>query len=263
MLKRKLYILLAALILILFIINYPFLDKKVGEFLLEHETANVVRIIDGDTIVVEYNKNDTSVRLLGINTPEKNEPYYSEAKQFLENLILNKTIELEKGKENKDKYGRLLRYVFLKDENINLKIIEEGFANYYFPSGKDPYYSAFKKAWEKCLSKNVNLCESSKDVCSKCIELKEFYYKSQEIILYNDCSFDCNLEGWQIKHEGRKKFLFHNFILKSQEEVIIKVENKTNTEDVLFWNEENVFAKTGDTLFLRDGSGKLVLWESY
>src|SRR3989344_4886614 len=156
--KRKgEFILLIGLIILLFILDYPFIDNALGNFLTSYENAKVVRVIDGDTIVInEGNQikgtygsplstppyttpsfqmqvspytnpslNKSHVRLLGINSPEKGELYYDEAEKFLEGLILNKTIKLEKGREDKDKYGRLLRYIFINDKNINLKIVEE------------------------------------------------------------------------------------------------------------------------------------------
>ena len=55
------------------------------------ETVIASRIIDGDTIVV----NNVSIRLLGMNTPERGEKYYQEAKNYLALLISNKTIWLE------------------------------------------------------------------------------------------------------------------------------------------------------------------------
>ena len=90
--------------------NYSWIDSYLINEFSAKDTAIVLRIIDGDTIEIE---NKTSVRLLGINTPEKGEKYYLEAKGFLEDLILNKTIELEAGREDKDKYQRALRYVLL------------------------------------------------------------------------------------------------------------------------------------------------------
>jgi hypothetical protein len=46
--------------------------------------------------------------------------------------------------------------------------------------------------------------------------------------------------------------------------ISIIVGNKTNSDDVLYWNdEEYVWTSSGDTLFLRDENGKLVIWESY
>jgi len=259
--KNKQIWFLIFLIFLLFLINYNFLDGLLENFFDESRYVVVERIIDGDTIVVE---NNTHVRLLGINTPEKGEFYYSGAKEFLEELIFNKTVKLEYGREKYDKYDRTLAYVFLENKNINLKLVEKGFANFYFPSGKDKYYDYFKKAWEDCINNNVNLCEKSENKCAWCIELKEFNYKKEIIILENSCEFGCELTNWEIKDEGRKKFVFPEFELKKRGIVSIKTGEGENDEDILFWkNETYVWTKTGDTLFLRDDMGKLVLWEGY
>jgi hypothetical protein len=259
--KKNEIILLIFLIVLFFTINYKFIDSKLQEFFEDKENVIVERVIDGDTIVVE---NNTHVRLLGINTPEKGEKYYEEAKNFLEMIVLNKTVELEYGKEKYDRYRRELAYVIYKNANVNLELVDEGYANFYFPSGKDKYYDNFLKNWEHCLSNNKYLCEKSGDKCAECIELEEFNYKNQEIIFYNKCSFDCDLSDWTIKDEGRKKFNFGNFILEKNNKVRVIVGNETNTENVLYWEgEEYVWTKTGDSLFLRDADGKLVLWESY
>jgi len=259
--KQKQVYLLIVLIFLLFIINYSFFDRLLINFLDEGEKAFVNRVIDGDTLVIHDNE---SVRLLGINSPEKNEKYYQEAKEFLNKKTLNKTITLKFGKDKHDRYGRLLAYVFFDGKNINLELVEEGLANFYFPSGKDQYYNDFKKAWEDCIKEEKNLCESPKDKCSDCIKLREFDYKNQKTIFYNKCDFDCELTNWIIKDEGRKKFIFPNFILKRNKEFIVSVGEKTNTESNLFWSgEDYVWTSSGDTLFLRDREGKLVLWESY
>jgi len=84
----------------------------------------VTKIIDGDTVIVE----GENVRLLGIDTDERGYPCYTPAKERLEELILNKEVRLEKDQTNKDQYQRYLRYIFLNNENINLKMVGEGFA---------------------------------------------------------------------------------------------------------------------------------------
>ena len=151
-----------------------------------------------------------------------------------------------------------------RHKNINLELVKNGLANYYFPSGKDKHYNEFKNAWEKCIEKNINLCEKSQDKCSQCIELSEFEIKSQKIILKNNCDFSCEITDWEIKDEGRKKFIFPVFFLESGKTAVVLVGNKTNIGNILYWkNEDYVWTGTGDTLFLRDENGKLVLWESY
>lgn len=246
--------------LVLFALNYNFLDKNLGRFLDDSVFVHVDRIVDGDTIKA----GNETIRLLGINTPERKEFYYKEAKEFLEEKILNKTITLEFGKDKKDRYGRTLAYAFLGSENVNLEIVENGFANYYFPSGKDKYYNSFKNAWSKCIEKEINLCEKSEDECARCIELKSLDIAEQKIILANKCNFQCDLSSWNLKDEGRKKFVFPRFTIDSNAEISVIVGNKTNTNEELFWkNEEYVWTRGGDSIFLRDYEGKLVLWESY
>jgi endonuclease YncB( thermonuclease family) len=234
--KQKDVLVLALLIIALVIINYSWLDNALNNFLNTYEQVHVDRIIDGDTI----ESNSTSIRLLGINTPERGELYYEEAKEFLEQEILNKTVNLKYGKERYDKYQRVLAYIFFDNQNINLKLIENGLANTYFPSGKDQYYDQFIEAWEDCINSQVNLCEPSQHVCAQCISINK-----NNII--NNCNFQCNISNWRIKAEGRKKFIFSDIILGSEEETSFELE----------------LTETGDTLFLRDDEGGLVLWESY
>ena len=272
--KNKQIAILAFLILILFAINYSFFDSLLINFLDGTETVVVERVIDGDTIVIE---NKTSVRLLGINSPEKTGIYYEEAKEFLEDLILGKDVRFEFGKEKYDKYNRVLAYVFVGNKNVNLELVEKGFANFYFPSGKDMYYEDFKKAWEKC---SENLCEKSQDKCVNCIELQKFDYKNEVVVFYNKCDFDCDLTGWEIKDEGRKNFVFPEYKLSGKKSVNVKVVKKliensekvppqeqgmlSSGQEVLLWQRSDyVWTDSGDTLFLRDSEGKLVLWKSY
>ncbi|MCK9568247.1 thermonuclease family protein [Candidatus Pacearchaeota archaeon] len=258
--KKNEIVLLIILILLFFTINYSWID---GYFVnvfsnADKEDFTVQRVIDGDTIVVG---NDTHVRLFGINTPEKGEKYYDEAKKFIEDLILGKTIFIKSF--GQDKYYRELGVVFLDDENINSKIIENGFANVYILDDKT-YEEEFREAWEKCLETGENLCEVSDDKCANCIELRKLDFENQEIIFYNKCDFACELTNWEIKDEGRKKFIFEDYILGRNQEVEIVVGNSTNSGNNLYWEDETyVWTEEGDTLFLRDSEGKLVLWKYF
>jgi micrococcal nuclease len=238
---------LIIIILLLIAINYNSLDTFVVKKISNEEFVQVERVIDGDTVVV----NGTSVRMLGINTPERGEKYYSEAKNYTSSLVLNKTIKIER--RGKDLYDRDLAYLFYNNENLNVKLVEVGYANYYFPEKKDGYYQLFTQAWERCILSNWNLCKKSSDKCADCIIVKDFGY-DENLILYNLCTFDCNLTSWSVKDEGRKKFIFKNFILKSDNQI------KITPED---FKQEYVWTNTGDTMFLRDYKGELVLWEGY
>jgi micrococcal nuclease len=107
------------------LVIFPYTIKEPEQF----TDRLVTNIIDGDTFQY-YDANSYSfviVRLLCVDTPEKNEPGYEEAKEFLESLILYKQITLNSSITNKDDYNRLLRYVYIEDLFINKEIIDEGY----------------------------------------------------------------------------------------------------------------------------------------
>ncbi len=95
-------------------------------------TSFVTRIVDGDTIQIDTGQ---KVRYLGMNTPETVDPrrpvqcFGKEASAYNKNLVLNKKVKLVKDVSETDKYGRLLRYVYLEDGTfVNLKLVQEGYA---------------------------------------------------------------------------------------------------------------------------------------
>jgi len=91
----------------------------------------VTRIIDGDTIEIE---GGVKVRYIGIDTPEIGKPYYLEAKEANLNLVGGKRIQLEKDVEDKDDYGRLLRYVWANGIMVNAELVRSGYAySYSYP----------------------------------------------------------------------------------------------------------------------------------
>jgi hypothetical protein len=226
--REKLF--LVVLLILLFSLNYNFLNGLLEDNFNYKEIIFVERVIDGDTVVV----NGTSIRLLGINTPEKGEYLYTEAKEFLESIVMNKTLYLER--HGQDKYYRDLGYLFsYSGENINVKMVENGYGNYYFYSGKDRYSEELVYAWNKCIEKEINLCERSENICSSCVGIET------ENNIINNCGFVCDIEGWEISVEGRSNFEF-NGSLNSNEKMnfVLDLDN------------------SGRSLFLRDSEGKLV-----
>lgn len=90
----------------------------------------VTNVIDGDTF--QTASGDT-IRLLCVDTPELGSEGYEEAKQFLESLILNKEVILNKSITDKDNYNRLLRYVYANSSYsgelvfVNKLILDENY----------------------------------------------------------------------------------------------------------------------------------------
>ena len=93
-------------------------------------SAIVTYVIDGDTIEVD---DDTRVRLLGVNCPEigydgaADEPLAQRARKFVADRVVGETVTLKLEGEQRDRYGRLLAHVFLKDgTNLQAQILAHG-----------------------------------------------------------------------------------------------------------------------------------------
>ena len=96
------------------------------------------RVIDGDTIAIEINYKQEKVRLIGVDTPETVHPnkpveyFGKEASQFTKSLVEEKKVRLEYDQQQRDKYGRLLAYVYLEDGTfLNEEIIRQGYGFAY------------------------------------------------------------------------------------------------------------------------------------
>jgi len=238
MIKRLSVFIIIILILGLISIYLPEQTTKNSE----KQTTQVTKIIDGDTIETSLGR----IRLLGINTPEKNQPYYQEAKEFLKQ-IENKTIQIQKDKEDLDKYNRKLRYVFYKNRIINIEILEKGLAT-TFMIEDSIYKNKLKTAEEFAKINQLNLWKKSTEQCSECIQLQELNPEKEFFIIENICNIDCNLKEWTAKDNANH--ITKLSPLKAQYQQIYK--SKSN-----IWNNE------GDRLFVRDKNGSLVIFYEY
>jgi len=101
------------------------------------ERYEVVRIIDGDTIEIRQDNKTQSVRLLGVDAPERGQCYFEESSLFLSELLKERTVTLQEDplNDNNDEYGRLLRYVYINDNLVNETLIKIGMTRYldFFP----------------------------------------------------------------------------------------------------------------------------------
>lgn len=95
----------------------------------------VIRVVDGDTFKINYNGKEESVRLIGVDTPEsvhpdaeKNTEFGKTASDFSKNYLEGKEVTLEFDVQERDKYGRLLAYVYLNGIMYNKTLLEEGYA---------------------------------------------------------------------------------------------------------------------------------------
>ena len=122
------------------------------EYVLNITEAKVIKVYDGDTITIGFFKEGstspyrTSVRLLGIDTPEMRGKTIEEktsaklAQQFLSSQILGKIVTLTN--VSKEKYGRLLADVYCNEIHINHLMIDNNYATAYFGGTKQEFKEA-------------------------------------------------------------------------------------------------------------------------
>ncbi len=120
------------------------------------EPVAVASVIDGDTIKVHIDDDIESVRLVGIDAPETFNCYGDEAKQALTSILEGQKVRLEKDElqGDRDKYDRLLRFVFLEDGTpVSEKLLRDGLVfEKLFTSKPHKYHDAFVKAQEEAKS---------------------------------------------------------------------------------------------------------------
>lgn len=130
---------------------------------------SVTRFVDGDTITIDMNGTKETIRMIGVDTPETHKPntavqcYGPAASAFTKNLIgANKVrLEADPTNQNRDRYDRLLRYVYLPDGKlISQELIANGFGFAYtlfpftkaadFVQAEDAAKQANKGLWGNC-----------------------------------------------------------------------------------------------------------------
>jgi endonuclease YncB( thermonuclease family) len=103
---------------------------------VQAETYRVIRVYDGDTITVMMAGQKQSIRLVGIDTPEKSrkknepgQPYSQKATKFLAGQVLGKDVLIKE--YGVDRYDRVLGVVYAGSINVNLEMVRNGYAEVY------------------------------------------------------------------------------------------------------------------------------------
>jgi endonuclease YncB( thermonuclease family) len=112
-------------------------------------TCTLTRVVDGDTLHARCDGDKVKVRLLRIDTPEREEPGYSAAGAALRRFLADAPLELEferPGVPVSDDYGRLLAYVRVRGELANVEMVRLGWSPFWTKYGAGRFADAFRKA---------------------------------------------------------------------------------------------------------------------
>ncbi len=222
----------------------------------------VKEVVDGDTIVLSGGQR---VRLIGINTPEKGMYFFDEAREVLEAMVLGKEVILEKDISEADRYGRLLRYVYVEDLFVNLEMVGKGFANVYTYPPDVRYTEEFLKAEREARSNNLGLWQKSKVNIVK-IDLNydadgndNLNLNDEYAAIRNIGTDPVDLYGWTVKDSATNIYKFGSYIFLPDSIIYLFTGSGEDGEGRFYWGSSKpIWNNDHDTFYLRDRDGLLI-----
>lgn len=233
------------------------------------EEATVIKVFDGDSMLVEINGRQEEVRLLGINAPERDECFGSEAGDRLRELA-GSTVWLIADGEDTDRFGRLLRLVFTPTSFVNADLVEGGYAiglqDRSTLSGemKRLEDSAFEGAvgmwgWAVCgdIPGDLEISDTQPNAPGPDDEnLNEEWME-----IRNSGSDPVELQGFIVRDESSShRFSFPGgFVLPSESIVRVHTGCGADTSEDVYWcNDTSVWTNGGDTILFQTPDGGVI-----
>ncbi len=227
------------------------------------ETATVAQVVDGDTIELADGRR---VRYIGMNTPERDQPYYQEATQANRQLVANKTIQLEFDTDTFDRYGRTLAYVWVGGVMANLEIVRNGFANTFTVPPNVRYDADFRAAEQQARAAGRGLWAAA-DVPLKIITIHanapgndNENPNGEWIEIANQGAQPVQLRGYTLKDAANHIYTFGNFTVNPNSSFRLYSGSGPDNAQNLYWGftDDSVWNNDSDSAFLRDAAGALV-----
>ena len=224
----------------------------------------VERIIDGDTIVLA---GDQIVRYIGIDTPERGDPYYEEATDANRSLVEGKKVRLELDEEEEDRYGRTLAYVYVGDTFVNFQLVRSGYARSYPYPPNVRYQDRFHSAEKEARQEGIGIWSSQQRGHE--IVIVEINYDAEGndrenlngewVVITNKTDSDVNMTGSTLSDDSEHIYTFGAFVLFAGHTVTVFSGAGVDDSASLYWaSSAPVWNNDGDTAHLRDADGRFV-----
>ena len=112
-------------------------------FAVSQLTGKIVKVKDGDTVVILSNGIQHTIRVADIDCPEKGQPYSKVAKDFVLNEVAGQEVEIKE--KNKDRYGRIVGFVLYSGKNLSEELLKRGLAWHYKHFSDDAYLAKLER----------------------------------------------------------------------------------------------------------------------
>ena len=227
------------------------------------ETVTIAKVVDGDTVELTDGRR---VRYIGMNTPERDQPYYKDASDANRQLVNGKSVQLELDVEPIDKYGRTLGYIWVDGTMANLEIVRRGFANAFTVPPNVRYEEEIRNAERDARQAERGLWAGS-DVALKVVNINADAPGSDRenpngewIEIANQGSEPVKMQGYTLKDEANHIYTFGNYSVQPGATFRLYSGQGSDNSSELYWGfvGESVWNNDSDAAFLRDAEGALV-----
>ena len=240
----------------------------------QRQTAELVEVIDGDTIDVRIEGEVFRLRYIGVDTPEREDPYYQEAATANRILLQSGQLTLIRDVSETDRYGRLLRYV-LNDQGhlVNYELISNGYAHLVTFPPDVACTDTFLAAQEDARTRKAGIwaLDHFSQSDSPAVVIEEIFYngvndpESDEYAQIKNISADpVQLSGWTLSAGRGQDYTFPAYQLAPGETCRVYT-NESHPESCGFsyGRDESLWSNSGDCGRLYDYSGALIDEECY
>jgi micrococcal nuclease len=240
--------------------------------------VDVVEVVDGDTFVVTSSGTEYEVRLIGVDAPEDGECWSREAAMLLEGL-LGAEVVLRTDESDRDRFGRLLRYVEVDGGDVNLQLVRAGAATAREYPPDTARAESYRAAQDAAQTEERGLWAA--DACGRSVvaelAIDEVAANApgddrenpngEYVTISNLGQSDLDLTSWILRDESAShRYVFaEGFVLASGASVTVRTGCGEDGEDILHWCSGGgaVWNNDGDTVILQDPNGNIVLTEEY
>ena len=227
------------------------------------ESATVANVVDGDTIELADGRR---VRYIGINTPERDQPYYEEATASNRQLVGGQQVQLEFDQDTFDQYGRSLAYVWVGGQMANLALVQQGYANAFTVPPNVKYEADFVSAEreareaERGLWAGASVALEIVDIRANAPGNDQENPNGEWIEVANRGDTPVQMAEYTLKDEANHIYTFGNFTLQPGQTFKLYSGQGQDGASELFWGlvGDSVWNNGSDTAFLRDAEGALV-----
>lgn len=228
-------------------------------------------VLDGDSIEVSSDGETEEVRLLGINAPEGDECFGDQARDALINIVDGHDLFLVEGADaHVDRYGRLLRYVYVGGENVNGRLLADGTA--VALQGDHRHNDSFVEIGTLAAEAGHGMwapdaCGPAATIGPAIDELRynppgpDDEHLDDEYATIVNAGIDAvDLTDWILRDESsQNRFQFAGVVLEPGDRVTVTTGCGSDRADRVYWcAHDPVWSNAGDTAILQDGHGNVV-----